>query len=347
MATTELELAREGQPLALRHELSIEEVLSRIHKVHQVMEKAMVEGHHYGKIPGTDKPTLLKPGAELLNVMFRLDPQYSIETIRDGEHLTILSTCTLWHIPTGQRWGSGMGSCSTRESKYAFRKAKRACPKCGAETINKSKFPPRGAPKGTEPGWYCYGKVGGCGEEFAANDPAIVDQQTGRVANGDLADAYNTVLKMANKRSLVAADLNVTAASDIFTQDLEDLPTGGDEAGLPRKGDVERRGADVHPSGGGGALDKQEAPGPSGQHETIEAQGDRLFDTDPAVAITVSDRNALLGRITACQDMLRAKGVDRVSAWKRYVGDYTEQNAPIEKLQAFLAQLQSVLPAPK
>ena len=43
MATTELELAREGQPLALRHELSIEEVLSRIHKVHQVMEKAMVE----------------------------------------------------------------------------------------------------------------------------------------------------------------------------------------------------------------------------------------------------------------------------------------------------------------
>ena len=32
-----------------------------------------------------------------------------------------------------------------------------------------------------------------------------------------------TVLKMANKRSLVAAVLNATAASDIFTQDIEDM----------------------------------------------------------------------------------------------------------------------------
>ena len=42
--------------------------------------------------------------------------------------------------------------------------------------------------------------------------------------NDDLADQYNTVLKMSNKRSLVAAVLNVTAASDIFTQDIEDMP---------------------------------------------------------------------------------------------------------------------------
>ena len=42
--------------------------------------------------------------------------------------------------------------------------------------------------------------------------------------NEDLADQYNTVLKMANKRSLVAAVLNSTAASDIFTQDIEDMP---------------------------------------------------------------------------------------------------------------------------
>lgn len=35
--------------------------------------------------------------------------------------------------------------------------------------------------------------------------------------------AHNTVLKMADKRALVAAVLNATAASDIFTQDLEDL----------------------------------------------------------------------------------------------------------------------------
>ncbi len=219
-----------AESLALRHELSVEEVVARVQKVHAIMRQAMVVDHHYGKMPGTIKDVLLKPGAELLCMTFRLDPQYEVKSIHGevatsggSEHLTITSTCTLWHIPTGQRCGSGMGSCSTRESKYAYRQAKRACPKCGAEQINKSKFPPRGAPKDTEPGWYCYAKVGGCGQEFAADDAAITGQVTGRVVNEDLADTENTVLKMANKRSLVAAVLNVTAASDIFTQDLDEM----------------------------------------------------------------------------------------------------------------------------
>jgi len=49
-----------------------------------------------------------------------------------------------------------------------------------------------------------------------------VSQAAGRVENTDLADTYNTVLKMAKKRALVDATLTATAASDIFTQDLED-----------------------------------------------------------------------------------------------------------------------------
>jgi len=232
---------REPESLALRHELSVEEVVARVQKVHAIMRQAMVLDHHYGKVPGTTKDVLLKPGAELLCLTFRLDPQYAISREREDGHLTVLSTCTLWHIPTGQRCGSGMGSCSTRESKYAYRQAKRACPKCGAEQINKSKFPPRGAPKETEPGWYCYAKVGGCGQEFAAEDPAITGQITGRVANEDLADTENTVLKMANKRSLVAAVLNVTAASDIFTQDLEDSAHEGMTPTTSAGGVIERR----------------------------------------------------------------------------------------------------------
>src|SRR3990167_8590538 len=142
----ELEVIR-PESLALRHELSVEEVVARVQKVHAIMRQAMVLDHHYGKVPGTTKDVLLKPGAELLCMTFRLDPQYEIIKEREGGHLTLISTCTLWHIPTGQRCGSGMGSCSTRESKYAYRQAKRACPKCGAEQINKSKFPPRGKPQ--------------------------------------------------------------------------------------------------------------------------------------------------------------------------------------------------------
>jgi hypothetical protein len=38
------------------------------------------------------------------------------------------------------------------------------------------------------------------------------------------ADVANTILKMADKRAYVAMSLLATAASDIFTQDLEDLP---------------------------------------------------------------------------------------------------------------------------
>ncbi len=224
MSTEALSHYQDPQVLAVAHEMSVEEVIARINKVHDVMQRAMKNGHHYGVIPGTgDKPTLLKPGAELLCVMFRLDPQYQAVADRtDG--LTYTTTCTLWHIPTGQRMGSGMGTCSTRESKYAYRKGKRVCPSCGKETLNRSKFPPRGAPKDTPPGWYCYTKISGCGEEFAADDSRITDQPTGRVANEDVADQENTVLKMSNKRALVAAVLNVTAASDIFTQDLEDQP---------------------------------------------------------------------------------------------------------------------------
>jgi len=168
------DLARqEPQALAYRHELTLEEIVSQAKKITDVIRTAMEEGVHYGRIQGTQKPTLLKPGAEKLCLLFRLDPQYqSVETF-SGEHLSVKSVCTLWHIPTGQRFGSGEGSCSTLESKYAWR-------------------------------WRGQGPT------------------RERVPNPDLADQYNTVLKMANKRALVAAVLNCTAASDVFTQDLED-----------------------------------------------------------------------------------------------------------------------------
>jgi hypothetical protein len=208
---------------ASRDELTVDELIGQVAKIQQVMHAVMKKDEHYGVIPGTQKPSLLKAGAEKLCLLFRLDPQYESTEAWDGKHLTIKSKCTLYHIATGERRGSGEGSCSTKESKYAYRQAKRVCPKCGKDAINRSKYPPRGAPKNAQPGWYCYSKVGGCGAEFGPQDPAILDQQIGRAPNDDIADQYNTVLKMANKRSLVAAVLNVTAASDIFTQDLEDL----------------------------------------------------------------------------------------------------------------------------
>lgn len=213
--------------------LSVADVRGQTGLIHAILKEVMQEDQHYGKIPGTDKPTLLKAGAEKLCLTFRLDPQYEIEQQKDGAHLTIVSKCTLYHIPSGQRFGSGMGSCSTKESKYAYRKASRRCPHCGSEAIIKGKdFKNDGKPTG----WICYAKKGGCGAKFLDGDKSVEEQATGRVPNEDIADTYNTVLKMANKRSLVAAVLNTTAASDIFTQDIEDMPAFTESAPAPAAG---------------------------------------------------------------------------------------------------------------
>lgn len=203
-----------------RAPLTISEMKQHLNLIQDAMREVMKEGEDYGIIPGTPKPTLLKPGAEKLNLLFRLDPEYEItesyEPTQDGpKHYTVVSKCTLFHSPTGRRLGSGYGSCSTKEKKYAMREAKRKCPHatCGKPTIFKSK----------DGGWFCWAKMGGCGATFKDGDERIEKQETGFVLNPDLADQYNTILKMANKRSLVAASLNVTGASAIFTQDVEDM----------------------------------------------------------------------------------------------------------------------------
>jgi len=198
-----------GQPL----ELSVTDVIAQVQKIQAIMKQVMQSGEHYGVIPGTNKPSLLKPGAEKLCFTFRLDPQYESVERYDGDHLTIKSKCVLYHLVTGNRMGSGEGSCSTKETKYAYRNASLSCPRCGKEAIIKGRAEYGG-------GWLCFAKKGGCGAKFM--DEEFEGAEVGKVANDNLADAYNTVLKMANKRSLVAAVLNATAASDIFTQDMED-----------------------------------------------------------------------------------------------------------------------------
>ena len=196
--------------------LTAQEIKSQVQLIQEVMQAVMQEGYHYGVIPGTEKPTLLKPGAEKLTTTFRLAPLLQVETRELGNgHREYQVRCTLVHIPTARVYGEGVGSCSTLESRYRYRNADRTCPHCGRATIIKGKAEYGG-------GWLCFQRKGGCGAKFADQDVAIVSQAAGRVENMDLADTYNTVLKMAKKRALVDATLTATAASDIFNQDLED-----------------------------------------------------------------------------------------------------------------------------
>jgi hypothetical protein len=199
----------------------------------EFIEHVLREGVDFGKIPGADKPALLKPGAEKLTGFFGLSPTFEdVETIEDWmgtEHggepfFYYRQKCKLWR---GERLvASGDGSCNSWEKKYRYRQGERTCPKCGSPAIKRSKFPPRGAPPDTEPGWYCFAKIGGCGAEFPASAPEIIGQQAGQVKNPDIPEQVNTVLKMAQKRALIAATLIATGASDYFTQDVEDFTEG-------------------------------------------------------------------------------------------------------------------------
>jgi hypothetical protein len=194
--------------------VSVDVVVARVEKVREVQKRIMKLGTHYGKVPGTDKDCLFKPGAEILGLTFQLDPEFSNVERWEGEHLESVVTCTLYHAPSGSRLGSGIGSCSTREKKYAWRNGGAKCPSCGKEgSLLKSK---------DKPEWFCWRKKDGCGATFPVKDERITSQKTGRIPNPDLADNYNTVRKMACKRAHVAAILFVTCASEIFTQDIED-----------------------------------------------------------------------------------------------------------------------------
>jgi len=224
-ATAEL-VVREPTALAVPA-MTIEQIIAQKKLVAQCVAELMKEGEHFGVIPGTEKTdksgkdvskrVLFKAGADMLCSLFRLAADYeTLEAVRTPTLIYYRLKCTLTSAPNGIRRGSGLGSCNSNEEKY-IRAAAKKCPKCGKETIFRSKL--REGERG-EPGWYCWNKKGGCGANFVATDPAVVDQDSGIK---DPADLDNTILKMAAKRARVDAILTVTGASDFFTQDVEDL----------------------------------------------------------------------------------------------------------------------------
>jgi hypothetical protein len=207
--------------------ISTSQLVSQMTLIQEAMKKVMIKDVHYGVVPGCgEKPSLLKPGAEKLELMFRLAPHCDdmggkvLTTELPNGHKTFEVHTALVHIPTGQVWAVGVGMCSTMETKYRFRNTARKCPYCGKETIIKGKKEYGG-------GWLCWDKKGGCKATFTDDDKQITEQPAGRVEHDNPADYYNTCLKIAKKRSQVDGILSATAASDIFTQDLEDLKANG------------------------------------------------------------------------------------------------------------------------
>ncbi len=201
--------------------MDIETAVARLRQFQEFISSYLVENEDYGIIPGTQKPTLLKPGADKLCELYGLsDDCIVIEKVEDFEHGLFDYTvkCTLTSRRNGYIVATGLGSCNSYEKKYRWRDTQRKCPNCGKETIIKGREEYGG-------GWVCFTKKGGCGAKFPDTDPSIVNQPIGRVPNEDVADLKNTILKMSKKRAKIDATLSATRSSGIFTQDMEDLTT--------------------------------------------------------------------------------------------------------------------------
>ena len=213
----EVEVFQEWTPAALRAQVAVEKERRQV--IIEYYQSCMVEGHHYYRLDDDEKkkPALSKEGALNLCGLFKVrpDPEPPTETWTPDGHYTVRYRTRLISLTTGTLVATGDGFCSTRESKYAYRYAARACPVCGKAAIIKGREDYGG-------GWLCFRRKDGCGAKFREGDAVIESQVTGRVPNEDLADSANTVLKMSEKRSLVDGALKLPLASELFIQDLEE-----------------------------------------------------------------------------------------------------------------------------
>jgi len=258
--TTEAVARQEPQTLT---RFSMTEVLEWVKAVKETMETVMKKDEHYGTIPGTSKPTLYKPGAEKLGLTFRFAPRYiGADDPRDlgAGHREFIIRCDLHHIHTGAFMGSGVGSCSTLEAKYRYR-----------DSYEDTGHP---VPKKY---WDDRDQSLLGGKEFRAKKVdgqyrivKVVEHQE----NTDIADTYNTVLKMAKKRAHVDAVLTATAASDIFTQDVED--TVPDEGGNKKDGQDEQK---AQPPKGRPPKQTPTAPNPDAWKDSFAGQVQTLMSS--------------------------------------------------------------------
>lgn len=170
---------------------NISTTMTKIAQMQSVVQKTLKQGHDFGEVPGTNKPTLLKPGGEKICMLFGLNPEYEFLQVTedyDKEFFSYNIRCTLFR--NGQPVAQGVGSCNSKEKKYRF--------------INVDEIP----------------------ENYMGASESFTDKygrQKYKINNPDICSLVNTILKMAKKRAFIDAVLQVASLSEVFTQDLEDM----------------------------------------------------------------------------------------------------------------------------
>lgn len=172
--------------------LTAADVRAQVNLMQDVMQEVMKDGTHYGKIPGTQSKSLYKAGAEKLMTTFRLAAKPEVEDLSENGEIAYRVTVSLL-TANGTFVGAGIGECSSAEEKYSWRAA-----------VHKKEW-----------------------DATPENRRRVKYYRDGKEVQQvrtNPADVANTILKMAKKRAQVDAVITATAASDIFTQDIEDLP---------------------------------------------------------------------------------------------------------------------------
>jgi hypothetical protein len=264
----------------LRPIVDIDAAKQMLQEFQKFVDFYLVENEDYGKIPGIKKPSLWKSGADKLCEIYGLEETYTeLRITEDWEKglFDYVIQCSLTR--NGIVRGVGVGSCSSYESKYRWRDAQRKCPDCQKESIIKSKF--------DDCGWFCFPKKGGCGAKFAAEDPAILEQEVGKVLNPDMADVKNTILKMAKKRAKVDATLAATRSSGIFTQDVEE---NGAPSIAPDRDDQAPVWDDMQPTAAA-PVAAPAAKRPAAAAHTSDAGGEPISERDRKSLYQLMGRN--------------------------------------------------------
>jgi len=179
--------------------LTADDARKQVNLIQQIMKSVMLKDTHYGVVPGCgNKPTLLKAGAEKLINTFRLAVDPIVEDLSTPDCFRYRVTTRLTHQNTGVFMGSGIGEASSDEEKFKWRAS--VCQEEYDETADDRR------------------------RKKWKNDKykGLIQILQVRTNPADLA---NTVLKIGKKRSLSDATLTTLGASDIFTQDIEDMPS--------------------------------------------------------------------------------------------------------------------------
>lgn len=167
--------------------------------VQEFFKEIMVKDEDFGVIPGTQKPSLYKPGAEKLCELYGFAALVKSKTEErdfDTGFYRVEFVLQMVHRSSGVVVGEGVGECSTYESKYRYR-------------------------------WVSENRV----PRHLDKEDLLFEEKEGqygayrsyRIPNEDMHSQWNTVLKMAYKRAYVGLTLQCTRSSGIFTQEEAEM----------------------------------------------------------------------------------------------------------------------------